>query len=263
MQAPSYPAPAPDSPATVAAIGLLAYVAADVTHHVLGHGGACWAVGGRIMFLSSVSVVCSCQNAVVDLAGPLANLLLGAGALAAARWLPGTAASGRLFWLLTAGFNLLYFAGQLLFDVAARTDDWAWPLRYYRTPAFARYGLLALGVAVYWLTIRLLGVELASFASPQTRLTGLLRRAWGTAGLIACATAALDHPAINFIFLRAIPQALVLPLGLLVVPAFAARQAVPSHVAESLAYSTRWVWWAVAVGSASIAWLGPGLTSAR
>lgn len=263
MLAPSSLGPPTDSLATVAAIGLLAYVSADVAHHVLGHGGACWALGGQIEFLSSVLVECSCKSAAVDLAGPLANLLLGAGALAVARRLPGAAASVRLFLLLTAGFNVLYFAGQLLFDVASQTDDWAWPLRYFCVQAPVRYGLLVFGFGVYWLTIRLLGAELAPFSSPQTRLTGLLRRAWVAAGLIACATAALDHPAVSFIFLRAIPQALLLPLGLLAVPALAARQAVPGKVAENLTYSMRWVLWAIAVGSASIALLGPGITSAH
>jgi hypothetical protein len=41
--------PAPPRPgiATLAAIGLLAYVSADIAHHALGHGAACLALQGQ------------------------------------------------------------------------------------------------------------------------------------------------------------------------------------------------------------------------
>ncbi|SMB99832.1 hypothetical protein SAMN00120144_2789 [Hymenobacter roseosalivarius DSM 11622] len=218
------PATPRDSFATVAAIGLVAYVSAAVAQHVVGHGGACVEVGGRVEVLTSVFAQCSCKNAVVDLAGPLANLLLGAVALGAARFIPRTAAATRLFLVLTAGFNLLYFAGQLLFDVATKTDDWAWPLRYYRVPEPLRYGLLAFGLAAYWLTMRMLSLQLAPFALPRARATTLVYSAWAAAGLIACAT-------------RAIPQALVLPLGQGLVPARADRWATRSCRAPGLLHT--------------------------
>lgn len=106
------PARAPaDSVATIAAIGLVAYVSADVAHHAFGHGAACLGLGCRLESVPSVFVQCSCTGATVDLASPLANLLLGVGALGTVRFRPRAAASVRL--LLTAAFNLFYFAGQL------------------------------------------------------------------------------------------------------------------------------------------------------
>jgi len=162
---PAPPVAATDSMATIAAIGLVAYVSADVAHHAFGHGAACLALGCRLESLSSVFVQCSCTGATIDLAGPLANLLLGVGALGAARFGPPMATSGRLLLLLAAAFNLFYFAGQLVAGAATKTDDWAWSLQHFRLPAFTQYGLVAAGIFTYLVTMRLLAVQLGSVYS--------------------------------------------------------------------------------------------------
>ena len=111
---------------TIAAIGLLAYISADIAHHALGHAGACLARGGRVISLSSVLVVCSTPGTAFAIAGPMANLVVGLLALLAARFATRARPSpAKMFWTLAAGFNLLWFAGQLMFNVATRTDDWA------------------------------------------------------------------------------------------------------------------------------------------
>ncbi|MGI4974815.1 MAG: hypothetical protein ACRYGH_38205 [Janthinobacterium lividum] len=258
---PATPARAPaDSVATIAAIGLVAYVSADVAHHAFGHGAACIGLGCRLESLSSVFVHCSCTGATIDLAGPLANLLLGVGALGAVRLGPRLAASVRLLLLLTAAFNLFYFAGQLAVGAATKTDDWAWPLQQFHTPASIRYGLVAVGSSMYLGTMRLLAGQLAPFAWPRARLMTLLACAWAAAGLIACATAALDPQPLPAILYHAVPQALLLPLGLLGVPARAFRRATAASVAAVLPFSWPWVIAAVLVGLTSILVLGPGIT---
>lgn len=94
-----------DDLAMLVAIGLLAYAAADIAHHVLGHGGACLALGGRIVLLSSIFVDCTVRGSAIDLAGPFANLAVGLAALALAHHL-SAASTARLFFALAAGFNL-------------------------------------------------------------------------------------------------------------------------------------------------------------
>lgn len=247
-----------DNGLMLAAIALLAYVSADVAHHAAGHGLACLLSGGQIERLSSVFVQCSCKSAFIDLAGPFANLVLGSGALTAVRVMPNAAPPARLFWLLTAAFNLFFFAGQLVFDVALKTDDWAWPMRQYGVPEPLRYGLLLAGCAGYALVVRRLIGELACFAAPPGRAFKLVYRAWLMAGLIACATALLDtHPA-HAIFYQAAPQSMVLTLGLLLAPAPAARRALSVPTAAAIGFSLPWVVGAIAVAVASLLFLGPG-----
>ena len=91
---------------TVAALGLLAYLTADVAHHFLGHGGACWLAGGQILRLSSIVLTCSVTSPLIDLAGPIANFLVGVIAL----WMAGATARGtlKLFATLSAAFNLFW-----------------------------------------------------------------------------------------------------------------------------------------------------------
>ena len=252
-----------DSFATVAAVALIAYVSADVAHHALGHGVACLAQGGRIESLSSVFVRCSCTGAAIDLAGPLANLLLGLGALGTIRFASLTAASARLFWSLTAAFNLFYFAGQLLFSAATRTDDWAWPLRYFHVAEPVRFALMALGCTAYVLTVRLLATQMASFAAPRARATALVYCAWTTAGLTACLTAAFDRQPAAALLYHAVPQSLLLPLGLLFVPVPAARRAALVAAENVLAFSLPWAMAAAVVGLASLLILGPGIALAH
>jgi hypothetical protein len=133
-----------DDLVTRVVIGLLAYAAADIAHHVLGHGAACLALGGRIVSLSSIFVNCTVRRSAIDLAGPFANLAVGLAALALA-YRPSATSSARLFFALTAGFNLFWFALLLLFSAATRTDDFAWPMAAFHVSEPLRYGLIALG----------------------------------------------------------------------------------------------------------------------
>src|ERR1035437_4156427 len=72
---------------TVVAIAVVAYAASNVVHEALGHGGACLALGGRPLVLSSVHFDCG-DNAMgtlarrgVAAAGTIANFIAGALAL--------------------------------------------------------------------------------------------------------------------------------------------------------------------------------------
>jgi hypothetical protein len=250
-----------DDTITVAAIGLLAYVAADVAHHALGHGGACLALGGSINRLSSVFVDCTLRGSTIDLAGPLANLTVGLLALIPARAVHN-AVQG-LFWILLAAFNLFWCEMQLVFSAATRTDDWAWFLQEIQAGNAVRYGLIVLGVVAYALTTRLIARDMAPFAQPTGRARRIVTIAWLASGAIAGITAWLD-PNAGWVFLhRAIPQSIILSIGLLFVPSRAARSIRPEEVAPTLTRSIPWIIAALIVGIASAALLGPGLRAGR
>jgi len=246
-----------DDTATVAAIGLLAYISADVAHHALGHGGACVALGGTINRLSSVVVDCSLRGSAIDLAGPFANLVIGLLALIPIRSAHNPAL--RLFWILAAAFNLFWFEMQLAFSAATRIDDWAWFLQETHAGNGVRYGLIAAGVVAYTLTTRVIARRVAPFAEPTDRARRLMMTAWLAAGGIAALTAWLD-PNAGWVFLhRALPQSIILSIGLLFVPSRAARSNRSEAVAPTLTRSARWIIAAFLVGVASVALLGPGL----
>lgn len=200
-----------DDIATVMAAGVLAYLGADVAHHALGHGGACLALGGRILLLSSIQTRCTVTGAAVDVAGPLANLLLGLASWVAAVAVRSERPALKLLLLMSAGFNLFWLEGQLIFSAAARTDDWDQLIRGLSPSQAWRAGLIAIGAGGYGLTVRGLGAVGGAFGE---RLRRLMVPAYLAAGLTACLTGLRDPGGLPAILHHAAPQALVLPLGL-------------------------------------------------
>jgi hypothetical protein len=251
-----------DNVATVAAIGLLAYVSADIAHHALGHGAACLAQGGWIRSLSSVYVDCSLTGTAIDLACPFANLVIGLAAVLGIRIVRRTSTAAQLFFILAAAFNLLWFALQLVFSAATRTDDWAWAMQEFHIREPVRYVMIAVGALLYVLTVRFIGSQMSPFACPRARAKIIVGAAWLTAGAIACATAAFDHHAAAAILRHAAPQSLLLSIGLLLVPARAARLASSDDAAAAVTRSVRWILVAMLIGAASLTFLGPGFALA-
>ncbi len=243
---------------TVAAVGLLAYLSADLAHHMLGHGGACLALGGQVVRLSSIFVDCTVTGTAVDLAGPFANLAVGLAALASARYLGLGGRPGlRLFLILAAGFNLLWFFLQLLFSAASRTDDFAWAMHEYHVDGWQRYALIAVGGLGYLWSIRAVAVEMMGFAHPRARAQRIVLTSWLVAGGIACLTALVDRQPMAALIQHAAPQSFLLSIGLLFVPAWAAKR--PSAAVPAVGFSLPWVLAASAMAAASVALLGPGL----
>jgi hypothetical protein len=250
-----------DSIGTIAAIGLLAYASADIAHHVFGHGATCLMLGGRIILLTSVFVNCSLRGATIDIVGPLANLVVGLVALLTLHFKTRASSAVRLCCILMAAFNLLWFALQLVSSAARRIDDWAWAMHEFHVSEPIRYGLIAVGALSYLLTVRVIATCMVAFAHPRARARTIVLTAWLTAGVIACATAAFDHnPRITL--LRAIPQALVLSIGILFVPRRASKLSASVPNAEPIHFSFVRATAAFVVGIASILLLGPGFAIA-
>jgi hypothetical protein len=248
---------------TIAAIALLAYVCADIAHHMLGHGVACLLEGGQLHLLSSIFVNCSLTGSAIDLAGPLANLALGLIAALVTHVVPRRATAARLYCILLAAFNLLWFAMQLVFSAMTRTDDWAWPMRELHTAEPARYGMIAIGALLYVSTVRWIGSELAGFAHQRARARIIVNTSWLTAGAIACATAALDHQPVEAILRHALPQSMLTSSGLLFTPKRAGLLSSARAAQAVLGLSMPWIVAAAVAGAASVVWLGPGLAGAR
>ncbi|TAL29900.1 hypothetical protein [Phenylobacterium sp.] len=243
-----------DSLITAAAIGLIAYVLADVAHHLFGHAAACLALGGQLQSVTSIHVACSVTGAPVDLAGPAANLAIGVGA-----WLwaiPTRRPRLRLFLLLCAAFNLLWLEGQLVFSAAARQDDWDQLILALTPRETWRWVLIAIGAAAYVGTVHALAMSLRGFAAPDpARLKRLMLVAYAAGGVAALATGLRDPGGLQAVLRQAGPQALLLPLGLLFI-----RSRATGPAADAIRFSAGWLSAAVLIVVASVVWLGPGLS---
>lgn len=99
---------------TVAAIAVLAALTVTVSHEALGHGGVCLAIGGRVTLLSSSLFRCSAPSGLIDLGGPLFNLVVGLAALLASRAVGAGRPALNLFLILVPAFVAFWEGGYLI-----------------------------------------------------------------------------------------------------------------------------------------------------
>jgi len=247
-----------DHLATITAIGTLAYLSADVAHHAIGHGGACLVSGGAINLLSSIFVDCSLRGAAIDLAGPFANLCVGLIALLFA--IKTSRFNLKLFWLLTTAFNLFWFEMQTAFSVITRTDDWAWAIQQHHIGDVWRYLIAALSLLSYRFTIRLIGANISRLSLSASRARRIMLTSWIAAGLLATLTALFDHHPVNALLHYALPQSMLLSLGLLFVPRYIRPFPESANPGETIQCSKAWIIAAMPIVLVSIALLGPGIS---
>ena len=150
----------PDLP-TVTAIALVAYAASNVLHEAVGHGGACLALGGKPLVLSSVHFECGEQamSALalrgVAAAGTIVNFIVGVLALVVLKTAnPLRRPHAAYFlWLFTT-LNLLSGAGYFLFSGVGGIGDWADVARGAMPPLVWRPVMSVFGGALYFLLAR-------------------------------------------------------------------------------------------------------------
>jgi len=146
---------------TLGAIAAVSFIVACVAHEVIGHGGMCLAVGGRIILLTSVYFQGANGWPLTDAAGPVMNLIVGAVCWSLARNRPA-ASQSRRFFALAMAFNLFWGGGYFIFFAVTNTGDWAFVLRDLSLEPRWLWRLLmgALGVGIYARAIRVVAIQL-------------------------------------------------------------------------------------------------------
>lgn len=154
-----------DDRTTLAALGALAFVVADVSHEAVGHGLATLAVGGKAVLL------CTCYfdssgaySKWIPAAGGVMNLAIGLGSLAALRLSSRLSPLSRYFLMLVAAFNLFFGFGYPAYSGIAQFGDWAAVVSGLQPPWLWRVLLVVVGVAGYYGTMQLIGKAIAPFA---------------------------------------------------------------------------------------------------
>jgi hypothetical protein len=245
----SIPAVRDDLP-TLAAIGVLAALAATVSHEVAGHGLGCLAVGGDIRLITTIFFRCTGGTAVTDLGGPLGNLALGLVALSLTANRRIVFGETRLFLLLTGGLALFWFFAQLVVDGLAATDDWNFAAGQLGWPPSWRVFAVGAGILGYDLTRRGLTRGMRTLSTGQDRAADRRRILvpWLTGMVAVSASAALfagDRPG----GIRDTVLTLgAMPLGLSLAVVLAARFG-PTGESPPLPTPRRWSWIAAAVAA--------------
>ena len=190
----------PDA-ATVIAIAVVAYGAANLLHEGVGHGVACVLAGCRPEAMSSIHFsgdyagVADGAQRFVAAGGSIANAA--AGGISWWALTRATAPHLRVFLWLFAFVNLLQATGYLLFSGLGNVGDWAVVVRGW-TPAWLfRAGLAIVGAASYYWVARECARACAALVGAQSadrarRARGLAWTAYFTGGVLYCVSGALN-----------------------------------------------------------------------
>jgi hypothetical protein len=262
--------PADDLP-TLAALGVLAFALADVSHEALGHGLATIAVGGRVDLLTTCFLNSSGNYSKwIPAAGGLTNLAVGLCSLATVRSSSGWGAHWRYFLVLVAAFNLFFAFGYPAYSGIARFGDWAAVISGCEPHWLWRVLLILVSIVGYYGSMRLLGRQLAPFAgilggptekaldkSRFGRLTGI---PYIAAMILACLAGALNPKGWQTMLTAGLPAAAA-AFGLTQMDHFVDSAPDPSlsKAVEPLQRNLSWIVTATAVLIFFVGVLGPGL----
>jgi hypothetical protein len=168
-----------DDKPTVIALAALACILQDVLHEGLGHGVTAWLSGAHHLTPSTVALQSDIESRWISANGTLVNLAFGL-----IFWLllrnpkrykPSTA---YLFILAMAG-NLFTGTGYFLFSGVTNFGDWAAVIDGLQPNWLWRLGLVVLGVASYFGSMRLVAAELALFSGSRANPKRLRLLSWG------------------------------------------------------------------------------------
>lgn len=259
----------PDA-ATVIAIAVVAYGAANLLHEGVGHGVACVLAGCRPEAMSSIHFsgdyagVTDGARRLVAAGGSIANAA--AGGIAWWALARATAPHTRVFLWLFAFVNLLQATGYLLFSGLGDVGDWAAVVRGW-TPAWAfRAGLAIVGAASYYWVARECARACAALVGAQAadrarRARGLAWTAYFTGGVLYCVSGALNPlgPLLLLISAAAASlggtSALLWCMSFLRTPGFAASPRPPVEIGRHAG----WIAAGIAMAVAFVGVLGPGV----
>ena len=259
----------PDLP-TVIAIALVAYAASNILHEAVGHGGACLALGGKPLVLSSVHFECG-EQAMSALAlrgvaagGTIVNFIAGALALVVFKTVnPLHKPHAAYFlWLFTT-LNLLSGAGYFLFSGVGGIGDWVDVARGTMPPLVWRPAMSVFGGALYFLLARQSAQWLRSLAGSgefsMRRGKLLTVPAYIAGGLLYCVAGLLNPVGPVLIAISAAASSFGGASGLLWLTQFLRGGEHSAAPAAALDRSYVWIVAGCVVSLVFIAILGPGI----
>lgn len=204
---------------TIAAIACIAFVIADLSHEVLGHGVTAYLLGAQHLLLSSTYLSSDINSKLVDAAGTIANLLEAALASLLLRYGWSNIHWRYFLWLLIA-FNLLDGTGYFLFSAVSNSGDWAEIVKALPHQASVRLVMGLAGAATYALSAYICARALTPFSE---KLEDLNLVPYWTVLVVNCAAAALNPLGLKYLFISALPATAGANAALIIIPKWTRR----------------------------------------
>lgn len=204
---------------TIAAIGILAYMAGNILHEGLGHGLTAILSGVHGLVLSTVALNGNTNTKWISAAGTLVNLAAAAVLWLVLRYVTIRSAHVRYFLLLTFAFNLFTGTGYFLFSGVTDFGDWADVIQGLHPHWLWRALLIVVGIVAYYAAMRLVGFLLRPYLgqlggrSPRCRPLTFVP--YVAAALLATCGALLNPLGLPLLWESALPSTMGANAGLL------------------------------------------------
>jgi hypothetical protein len=242
---------------TIVSMAVIASALATLLHEGVGHGLTAFVRGDVPTELTSNHLSSLHPDRLVQAAGTLVNLLVGAMALLASSRVAMRTNLRYFLWILAA-LNLLPGAGYFLFSGIFGFGDWNEVIRDLPYHAALRIGMIIGGAALYVLAVRLLAIAITPFLVDRSSYNTVGRMPYYAACVFSCAAGLLDPLGMRLLFVSTIPAAFGGSSGLMWADSLVPRTRATG---PTLFVQRDAVWWiaALLIGGAYIAVLGPGL----
>jgi hypothetical protein len=247
---------------TLAAIGALACIAADMVHEAVGHGSASLLMSDPILSLSTVAIQNASPSRVVAAAGTTANLTLGILSLLLLRRFRLLTPSSYFLWIFGA-FNL-FNVGYLIVSACLNSGDWAAVIGGLSPPWLWRCALGLCGIIFYVLSVRWVANFANDFVDHRQVSSQDGRRlvwpAYLAAGVVLTAASIFNPISPSLILISGVGASLGLNCGFLFLPAIIAEKATYHGVGKAqIPFSVFWLTGSVLISGLFIGILGPGI----
>ena len=247
---------------TLAAIGAVACIAADMVHEAVGHGIASWVVADPILSLSTVALQTSDPSRIVSAAGTSANLIAGALSLLLLRRRRRLTSSAYFLWVFGA-FNL-FNVGYLVASACTNSGDWAAVISGLSPLWLWRCVLALVGIISYILSVRWVASFAIDFAKHREVAVADGRRlvwpAYLSAGLVLTVASIFNPIGPSLILVSGVGPAFGLNCGFLFLPAIIAGHVTDQGLGEGrIPFSAFWLILSIVISGLFIGILGPGI----
>ena len=150
------------------AVGIAAYMITDALHEIIGHGGICLLLGHHIDMLTSVYFKSHPGSAIVDISGPIINLLFAMLVHVFLTDRKGLSLLTSLLLLSIMAYNFFWFAGTILQSGFSNSGDWTQIIKESNIGAMGKVLLIIAGVIAYWISIKVIQVHVNRFRNTFT-----------------------------------------------------------------------------------------------
>ncbi|HTX33540.1 MAG TPA: hypothetical protein VME43_00910 [Bryobacteraceae bacterium] len=261
----------PGDTLTILSLAIATHVLANILHEGAGHGGACLAVGGRPLFICTVSMECSAGGRLVTAGGTLMNFAAATLFFTLGRLTTAAAPVWKYFFWLSMTVNLLAAAGYFLFSGLSGFGDWAEFVRGLSPQWAWRIAMTAFGTGAYllsvWISLRELRPLIGSDRRRRyLRAVELSRAPYFAGGILACVAGSLNPAGWILVALSAAASTFGGTSGLLWMPEWLKGGTIPlgsEREPAPIRRSWGWIVTAAVAACAFIAVLGPGLRFAK